>query len=117
MPFMFENLEVYKKAMGFVREVFCLRKEIKDRTITDQLCRAVLSIPLNIAEGQGRAHAREKRQFYNTAKGSLYETVPLVHLCFDLQYFNEDQYNMLYVLMNEIGKMLAGLIKSVPDRD
>jgi four helix bundle protein len=95
MGFMFEDLIVYKKAMEFAKKIFYLRKYIKDRIIADQLCRAALSIPLNIAEGQGRVHVREKRQFYNTAKGFLYESLPLVQLSLDLQYLAKDQYNEL----------------------
>lgn len=113
MPFMFEDLMAYKKAMEFAKKVFSLSKNIRDRTIKDQLCRAALSIPLNIAEGQGRFHQREKRQFYNTAKGSLYECVPLIQLCFHLGFFGEGHYNNLDELANESGKILAGLIKSV----
>jgi len=70
--FLFENLEVYKKSVALTKKVHQMGKSIPNRTINDQIFRAVLSIPLNIAEGQGRTHCREKKQFYNTAKGSLY---------------------------------------------
>jgi four helix bundle protein len=113
MAFLFEDLMVYKKAMLLAKEVLSSRKQIKNRIIIDQLCRAVLSVPLNIAEGQGRVHAREKRQFYNTSKGSLYECLPLMQLCCDLGYFNKEQFLKMYELMNEIGRMLSGLIRSV----
>ncbi len=113
MPFLFENLEVYKKAMDFVKQIYNLKKEIPDRTIKDQLSRAALSIPLNIAEGQGRIHSREKKQYYNTAKGSLYECLPLLQVCQNMQHLNDKKYSELYELMNEIGKMLSGLIRSV----
>lgn len=111
--FIFENLEAYKKAFALAKIVFSSNKAIKDRTIKDQLCRAILSIPLNIAEGQGRYHQKEKRQFYCTAKGSLYECLPLVQLCFELQYYDAAQYEEIYSLMNEEGRVLSGLIRSV----
>ena len=113
MPFMFEELTVYKKAMSFVIDVYSLNGALRDRVIKDQLRRAALSIPLNIAEGQGRVHPREKRQYYNMAKGSLYECLPLIQICHRLNYINLQKYQEIYNLMNEIGKMLAGLIKSV----
>ena len=113
MAFLFENLIAYTKAMELTRKIFYFRKGITNRIIKDQLCRAALSIPLNIAEGQGRVHQREKKQFYNTAKGSLYECLPLAQICFDLNYIDKGQYQDLYDLMNELGKILAGLIKSV----
>lgn len=95
--FIFENLEAYKKAIALAKKIFSANRRIKD-----QLCRAVLSVPLNIAEGQGRYHQKEKRQFYCTAKGSLYESLPLVQLCFELQYFDAAQYEEIYGLMNEV---------------
>ncbi|MFA5839599.1 MAG: four helix bundle protein [Candidatus Margulisiibacteriota bacterium] len=113
MAFMFENLEVYKKAMHFMVDIFKLNSSIKDRNIKDQLQRAALSIPLNVAEGQGRMHGREKRQFYNTARGSLMECIPLIQVCRSLNYISEEKYLSLYALADKTGKMLTGLIKSV----
>ena len=112
MPFMFEKLEVYRKAMGFVVRVYGFRG-LRNSKIIDQLQRAALSVPLNISEGQGRAHSREKRQYYNTAKASLYECVPIMQICKELGYIDDSEYQTIYNLMNEIGKMLAGLIRSV----
>jgi len=117
MPFIFEKLEVYKKAKDFAGKTLILCKDIKDRNIVNQLVRASISIPLNIAEGQGRVHSREKKQFYNIAKGSLYECLPLLQICADINYIDQIRYQELYELMNEIGRMLAGLIKSVDERE
>lgn len=113
MPFMFEDLEVYKKAVQLMVSVYALNGALKDRNIKDQLRRAAMSVPLNIAEGQGRLHSREKRQFYNTARGSLLECVPIIQACERLGYITKDRYKELYSLMEETGKMLTGLIKSV----
>lgn len=113
MPFLFENLDVYKKAMSFMVEVYALNGSVKDRTIKDQLRRAALSVPLNIAEGQGRMHGKEKRQFYHTARGSLLECIPLIQACRQLEYICEEKYASLYLKAEEISKMLAGLLKSL----
>ncbi len=113
--FIFENLEVYKKSMILSEKVLNTTKNVKNRSINDQLSRAVLSIPLNIAEGQGRMHPREKKQFYNTAKGSLYECLPLIQICRTLNYLDAKEYEEIYELMNGIGRMLSGLIKSVKE--
>ncbi|MFA4843598.1 MAG: four helix bundle protein [Candidatus Margulisiibacteriota bacterium] len=113
--FIFENLEAYKRGLELTTGVYKLRRYIVDRIIRDQLFRAVLSIPLNIAEGQGRFHAREKRQFYNIAKGSLYECLPLIKLCLEIQYITKQQYEELYEKMNGVGRVLSGLIKSVKE--
>jgi len=110
---MFENLDVYKKAMSFMVEVYALNGYLKDRTIKDQLRRAAMSIPLNIAEGQGRMHGKEKRQFYNTARGSVLECVPLIQACWMLGFIDNDKYKYFYKTADEIGRMLTGLMKSV----
>jgi four helix bundle protein len=113
MVFMFEGLEVYKKSMQFMMDIYALNGALKDQTIRNQLRRAVLSIPLNIAEGQGRMHGKEKRQFYNTSRGSLLECVPLLQICSKLGYIGKEKYDHLYNLADEIGRMLNGLIRSV----
>lgn len=93
--------------------MFKLSKGIKNRIIKDQLCRAALSIPLNIAEGNGRMHPREKRQYFCTARGSLLECVPIIRLCAAIDYLDKKNHEELYGLAEEIGKMLSGLIKSI----
>ncbi|KPJ64220.1 hypothetical protein AMJ44_13180 [candidate division WOR-1 bacterium DG_54_3] len=113
MRFLFEDLVVYKKAMELTGKIFKLSKEIKERIIKDQLCRAALSIPLNIAEGNGRAHSRERRQYFYTARGSLLECIPILQLCKEIDFIEKAKYEELYLLAEEIGKMLSGLIKSV----
>lgn len=115
MPFMFEGLEVYKKSLSFVINIYSSNESIKDKFIKDQLRRASLSVPLNIAEGQGRLHTKEKRQFYNTARGSLLECVPLIQISKDLGYFENAKYQELYAMATEISKMICGLLKSLGD--
>lgn len=117
MPFLFESLEVYKKSMQFVVKIYALNGSIADRNIKDQLRRASLSIALNIAEGQGRIHTKEKRQFYNTARGSLLECVPLISICESIGYISKEKYDQFYELADEIGKMINGLIRSLKDRE
>lgn len=115
MPFLFEGLDVYKKAMKFVIDIYALNGTVKDLNIKNQLRRAALSIPLNIAEGQGRMHGKEKRQFYNTARGSLLECIPLIQICWKIGYIQDDKYFFLYGAADEIGKMVNGLMRSVKD--
>src|SRR3989339_303427 len=109
MVFLFEKLEVYKKAMGMAEEICLLEGKIRDKVIKDQIKRAVISIVLNLAEGQGRLHGREKRQFYNTSRGSLLECIPLLQLSKMMGFLDEEKYLQLYELANEIGRMLTGL--------
>lgn len=83
MTFLFENLEIYQRSLRFVEEVESLLPDIKasiSRGFVDQLSRAALSIPLNIAEGNGRWHKAEKRNFFWIARGSVFECVPLIEI-------------------------------------
>jgi len=113
MGFLFEDLRVYKAAMEFAVKVYTLNGSLQDKNIKDQLRRASLSVTLNIAEGQGRIHIKEKRQFYNTARGSLLECIPLIQICEKIGYISNDKYMEFYELATEISKMLSGLINSL----
>jgi four helix bundle protein len=112
MPFLFEKLEVYKRSIRFVVEILGVCREIRHKNIKDQLERACLSIPLNIAEGNGRNTAKEKIQFFKTARGSLFECVPLLQICHLIGLCDQQTYEIQYNEAEEIGKMLNGLINS-----
>ena len=66
MDFMFEKLEVYQRAVDFAEEIFKLTDELPrgQAAVSDQFKRAVLSISLNIAEGNGRWHSKERKNFF-----------------------------------------------------
>ncbi len=73
MAFTFENLDVYKRALKFATDIEALLSQhgsSVNRGFADQLSRASLSVPLNIAEGNGRWHQADKRQFFWIARGA-----------------------------------------------
>lgn len=81
MTFKFEKLDVWKRSIEFADEIFGLADDLPQTyrfSLTDQLRRASLSIPTNIAEGSGRDGAKERAYFYKIAKGSVYEVVSLL---------------------------------------
>ena len=84
--------------------------------ITNQLRRAVVSINLNIAEGNGRSNKREQKQFYNIAKASLYECIAILDICVDREYMTKNEYLKLEKIAEKILARLNGLIKYVRDR-
>ena len=115
MAFSFENLEVYKKSIDWIQEaeeLLCSIKGKISRSMEDQLSRAALSVSLNIAEGNGRWHKADKRQFYWIARGSTFECVPILQVLLRKGLLDEIKYKSYYNLLEEMGKMLSGLIQS-----
>lgn len=114
MAFIFEKLVVYQKSLELVEQIEKLRQE-RDRKIPyalmDQLFRASLSIPLNIAEGNGRWHNGDKRNFFWIARGSVFECVPLVQLLHRSEAISKNEYSALYDRLEELSKMITGLVQ------
>lgn len=99
MPFPFEKLEIYRKALTLVGSVEQLCSELKGKVsypILDQLTRAAISIPLNIAEGNGRKYAKEKLQFLRVARGSIFETVAILQILKSRNHLTPENYGSLY---------------------
>ncbi|MEW6114829.1 MAG: four helix bundle protein [Thermodesulfobacteriota bacterium] len=118
MAFQFEKLEVYQKSLDWVEQVENLCESLKGKasySLIDQLSRAALSIPLNIAEGNGRWHKGEKRQFFWIARGSVFECVPIIQVLHRKNLIIERQYADYYEQLDVIAKMLTNLVKSVED--
>ena len=81
--------------------------------LTTQIRRAAFSIPANIAEGCGRGANPELRQFLYVALGSASELEYYILLAKDLHFFTDKQFEALQPRVNEIKRMLAGLIETV----
>lgn len=116
MAFNFENLKVYRDALGWVESTHRSLHELNrhcPKSIRDQLARAALSIPLNIAEGNGRWHKAEKRQFYWVARGSVFECVAIVQVMARMGLLRDDVVTEYYEQLSELSKMLTALIRSV----
>ncbi len=84
--------------------------------LSDQMKRAAVSIPSNIAEGFGRATAKEKSQFYYIAKGSLAELETQMYIASDVGYLNESELEKLLQQAELTHRLLQGLIKANKER-
>lgn len=116
MQYHLENLKVWKESMNLVLEVYKVTKNLpKDEQygLTQQIRRAAVSVPANIAEGKGRNHKKEYLQFLFMAKGSLYELMTLIQLSWDLGYLNKVQSDDLFKSLSEVTAMLTGLIQTL----
>ena len=110
----YEELVVWQKAMLLARTVYCLQKQLPKEEVYglgDQIRRAVVSIPSNIAEGFGRESKSEFKHFLSIARGSLYEVKTQLQLAEDLGYLQIGP-NIL-TLVADVGKLLNGLSRSI----
>ncbi len=108
-----EDLKVWQKARGFNKKIYDLTStfpSIERTNLTIQLRRASSSVCANIAEGFGRYHFQESMQFYRTARGSLSEIKSHLLLSLDQGYLTKSELDKLFLNIDEIAKMLNGLI-------
>ena len=111
--FKFETLNVWKKAQELCDVVLDEVKNLPSEyryTIGNNLIRAAMSVPNNIAEGSGRKTIKESSNFYNIAKGSVYEVVNVIMILSNKGLIIREKYDLIYAKSEEISKMLSGLI-------
>ncbi|NMA66370.1 MAG: four helix bundle protein [Clostridiaceae bacterium] len=112
----FKDLIVWQKAMELVVEVYNLVKKLPKEelfALSDQMRRSAISIPSNIAEGQGRNSTKEYIYFLSIAKGSKSELETQLLLCSKINYLKNSEIETAINLIHEIGKMLNTLQKSL----
>jgi four helix bundle protein len=119
MQFAFEKLGVYQKAIAFANDVCTLTRDLPRGYffLADQLNRAALSVAANIAEGNGRFTKADRRHFFGIARGSVQECVPLLELAARQNLLANEQHGFLKARLEEIAKMLSGLISGLEKRD
>ncbi len=112
----YTDLIAWQKAIALVTSIYAATRTFPKEEIyglTSQMRRAAVSIPSNIAEGQGRGSTNEFIHFLGTAKGSLFELQTQVHLAKELGYLNQVQSKLLLESTHEIARILNGLINSL----
>ena len=112
----YKEFMVWQKSIDLAVEVYRLVKilpKTETYTLSDQMRRAVISIPSNIAEGQGRNSTREFIKFLAIARGSQCEIETQLQLCNRIGYLQEDETKTALNLCEEISKMLNSLIKKL----
>lgn len=110
----YQDLEVWQKARELVKETYQLSKRLpKEETyaLSDQMRRAAVSIPSNIAEGFGRSGSKDYPHFLTVALGSTYELETQLALCEDLRLLEHSEITPALALCTSIAMMLNKLIK------
>jgi len=112
----YQDLEVWQKAMRLVGQVYRLtRKFPKEElyALTSQVRRAGVSVPANIAEGWARGSRKEYVQFLRVARGSLLELETLLMIAENLGYLRNTDPTKVLSQVQEISRMLSGLMASL----
>ena len=106
----FEDLEVWKNAMQLVVAIYAEFKDNKDYGFKDQIQRAAVSIPSNIAEGYERQSNKEFIQFLFIAKGSSGEVQTQLYIAQKLNYLAKDRAKELIDKSKKVSSMTYNLI-------
>ena len=110
--FSFEKLDVWQRARALVKTTYSILNQFpkhEQYALCDQMRRAVISIPSNIAESGGRVSYKEKAHFLDFALGSAMELYCQYTLAFDLGYIPNEYYEETASEIIEISRMISGL--------
>ena len=112
----FERLNVWQNSRELAKNVYLLTKTFPQDErfgIVSQMRRAAISISSNIAEGSSRSTAEDQAHFYNIAYSSAIELLNQLILALDLEYIQEEQYQVLRLNIEQITNQLNALQKSL----
>lgn len=114
----FRELEAWKKSIDLVEEVYKITETFPGREkfgLSNQLQRAAVSIPSNIAEGSGRMSKGDLVRFLYIARGSLLEVITQLEIAFRLKYIDENIFNRIIEKSEEVHRLINGMIFSLKD--
>ena len=117
--FFYKKVIAYQKAKGLAVFIYSLVKKFPDyerHGLCDQIRRAVISIPSNIAEGMGRMAVRERVHFLEIAYGSLTEVTCQMDIAQSLGFITEEELRQVEKYASELGMIMSGLRKSLIDK-
>jgi four helix bundle protein len=112
--FDFQKLDVYKKAKTFHLECknIILTNKL-DRYVKDQFARASFSIILNIAEGSGKFSKLDRRNYFITSRGSVFECVAILDILSEQFIIEERELKKLLLQADELSRILFAMIKNL----
>ena len=109
----FEDLLVWQKSIVHSVELYKRFQVNTDFGFKNQIQRASISISNNIAEGFERGSDRDFRRFLFIAQGSCSEVKSMIFIAVKLKYISQDEFDIIYAQLTEIGRMLFGLMKTL----
>ena len=115
----FKNLKIWQLARNFVKDIYVLTKKFPDDErfgLTQQIRRAVISIPSNIAEGAGRGTDKDFSHFLDIANGSAFEVETQLILSFDLNYISQTEFDNINDKLQLMEKMICNFNNSLKSK-
>lgn len=112
----FKNLEIWKKSRVLAKDIYILTSELPESEkygLINQMRRAVVSVPSNIAEGCGRSTDKDFARFLGIATGSISELETQLYLLIDLEFVDENRLANLFKEIETIRKMMIGFMKKL----
>ncbi|MEY2558956.1 MAG: hypothetical protein QOE34_2381 [Verrucomicrobiota bacterium] len=109
----FEDLEVWQRACRLTVDIFKVFVSCKNFSFKDQVQRAALSVPSNIAEGSERGSSKDFAHFLNIAKGSCGELRTQLYIARKLELLTKPAFDALIKESKELSAMLEGLRRSM----
>ena len=119
MPSSFRDLRVWQESMKFAVGIYRVTNNFPKHELcglSQQLRRAAVSIPSNIAEGKGHRSDREFRNFLLHARGSLLEVQTQLMIAQQLQYISTEEGKGLLASSDAIGRSLNSLMNSIAEK-
>ena len=113
--FYYRKLDSYQLAKQLVKMVYQILRSFPDYeryALCEQMRRAVISIPSNIAEGTGRFSIKDRIRFLDIAYGSLCETMCQMEIAYEQQYLSEEDYATFEQLASRTSMTMMGLKKN-----
>ena len=114
--FAHEKFGPYKLAISFVSLITELASTLPrgHGDLLDQLRRAAISIPLNIAEGSGRSSSLEKKRFYSIARGSAMECAAIMDILLEIKLISRESHTACHQVLDSIAAILISICRPTP---
>ena len=117
--FFYRKLKVYQDAMILLEDVYNLTKKFPQQELyglTNQIQRAAVSLPSNIAEGMGRFSIKDRIRFIDISNGSLMEVMCQLEIAHRLGYISAEELQIQDTQIATIAKMILGLRKNLENK-
>jgi len=109
-----ERLNIWKLGVELAKDVYVLTERFPKKevySLTDQIRRAAVSVPSNIAEGKGRSTAKDFVHFLNTARGSLYELATQLYIAREIGYLTEEDFSTFQKKIEDLSHKIIAMTK------